>query len=63
MIRIKPHHFVDIITSFSDANLTFEPSPYGHDVHTVSKLVLQDRDVLLEMELDGSSVVFPVAGM
>ena len=59
MIRIKPHHFVDIITSFSDANLTFEPSPYGHDVHTVSKLVLQDRDVLLEMELGADDICAP----
>lgn len=59
MIRIKPHHFVDIITSFSAEDLTFKPSPYGHAVHTVSEQVLQDRDILLEMELEADDICAP----
>jgi hypothetical protein len=59
LIRIKPHHFVDIITSFSTDDLTFTPSPYGHAVHTVSERVLENRDVLLEMELGADDICAP----
>ena len=60
MIRIKPHHFVDIITSFSAEKLEFKPSPaYGHAVHTVSKHILDNPDVLLEMELGADDICEP----
>ncbi len=59
MIRIKPHHFVDIITSFSDKDITFEPHPYGHAVHTISERILRDRDVLLEIELGADDICAP----
>ena len=59
LIRIKPHHFVDIITSFSADDLTFEPSPYGHAVHTVSERILKNRDILLEMELGADDICAP----
>jgi hypothetical protein len=59
VVRIKPHHFVDIITSFSAEDLTFKPSPYGHAVHTVSERILRDRDILLEMELGADDICAP----
>lgn len=59
MIRIKPHHFVDIITSFSAEDLVFEPSPYGHAVHTISERILQNRNVPLEMELGADDICAP----
>jgi len=59
VICIKPHHFVDIITSFSAENITFEPSPYGHAVHTVSERIWQNRDALLEMELGADDICEP----
>lgn len=59
MIRIKPHHFVDVITSFSAEDLTFRPSPYGHAVHTVSEQILRNPDVLLEMELGADDICAP----
>lgn len=59
VIRIKPHHFVDIITSFSDEELVFNPSPYGHAVHTVSEKIWQNRDILLEMELGADDICAP----
>ena len=59
VIRIKPHHFVDIVTSFSAENITFEPSAYGHAVHTVSERIWQNRDVLLEMELGADDICEP----
>jgi len=59
LIRIKPHHFVDIITSFNAEDLTFKPSPYGHAVHTVSERILQEPDILLEMELGADDICVP----
>jgi len=59
VIRIKPHHFVDIITSFSAVDLTFKSSPYGHAVHIVSERVLQARDIVLEMELGADDICAP----
>ena len=59
LIRIKPHHFVDIITSFSAETLPFQPHPYGHAVHTVSERVLRDRDILLEMALGADDICAP----
>ncbi len=58
VIRIKPHHFVDIITGFG-AGTRFEPHPYGHAVHTVARHILENRDVLLEMELGADDICKP----
>ena len=59
MIAVKPHHFVDIITSFGSGRRTFEPHAYGHAVHTVSEAVLQDRDAELQMELGADDICRP----
>ena len=58
-IRIKPHHFVDVVTSFGAGQVTFEPHPYGHAVHTVSERILKERDLLLEMELGADDICVP----
>ena len=58
IIRIKPHHFVDIITSFGAGN-RLVPHPYGHAVHIVAAKVLQDRDIFLEMELGADDICVP----
>ena len=58
-IAIKPHHFIDIITSFDAGQTVFEPHPYGHAVHTVTKQVLEDRDALLKMELGADDICTP----
>jgi len=59
VILIKPHHFIDIITSFGAGKITFEPHPYGHAVHIVAERVLRDRDILLEMELGADDICKP----
>ena len=56
LIRIKPHHFLDIITSFSGGQRTFEPSPYGH---AVSERILSDRTVPLELALGMDDICAP----
>lgn len=58
-IRIKPHHFVDVVTSFGKGQRTFEPCSYGHAVHTVSEKILADPDVLLEMDLGADDICRP----
>lgn len=58
-IRIKPHHFIDIVTSFGAGQVTFRPHPYGHAVHSVSERVLADRDAVLEMDLGADDICKP----
>jgi hypothetical protein len=58
VIRIKPHHFVDIVTSFG-AGKIFEPHPYGHAVHTVAERILANRDIPLEIELGADDICAP----
>ena len=60
IIRIKPHHFVDIITALGVGEVSFDPHPYGHAVHIVSERVLRDHDTLLEIiELGADDICQP----
>ena len=58
-IRIKPHHFIDIVTSIGAGQTVFEPHPYGHAVHSVSDRVWSDRQTMLEMELGADDICAP----
>ena len=59
MITIKPHHFVDIITSFGAGQRKFKAHPYGHAVHAVSEQILKDREIDLKMELGIDDICKP----
>ena len=59
VIRIKPHHLVDVITSIGAGARTFRPHAYGHAVHTVSKKVLSEPDVQAVMELGADDICQP----
>jgi hypothetical protein len=59
IVRIKPHHFVDIITALGAGKASYEPHPYGHALHTVAAAILADRGVLLEMELGADDICRP----
>ena len=59
MIRIKPHHFIDIITSLGTGQRRFEPHPYGHAVHTVAAAIIENPDVMLEMEFGADDICAP----
>ena len=59
MITIKPHHFVDIITSFGDGLTVPAPHPYGHAVHSVTEEILANRDVELRMEFGADDICLP----
>ncbi len=58
-IRIKPHHLVDILTSFGEGQRQFTPHPYGHALHTISRRILDDPGVLVEMELGADDICAP----
>jgi hypothetical protein len=59
IIRIKPHHFIDILTYYGAGTTSFDPHPYGHAQHTVATRILGDPDVLLEMELGADDICTP----
>ena len=59
MIKIKPHHFVDIITSFSADRVILKPHHYNHSVHSISKKILENRSSILEIELDADDICQP----
>ena len=56
--RLKPHHFVDIITSFG-RGVPFTPHPYGHALHSVAERIVADRDALIEVELGADDICGP----
>ncbi len=58
-IRIKPHHFVDVVAALGRGETTFEPHPYGHDVHGVAARLLDNRDAILQIELGADDVCRP----
>jgi len=58
-IKIKPHHFIDIITSFSADKVILEPHHYSHNVHSISKAILENRNTLLEIDLGADDICKP----
>ena len=57
-MRARPHHLIDIITQHG-AGQPFEPSAYGHAVHTVAAEVLADPDVLVEFGTGADDICRP----
>ena len=50
IIRIKSHHFIDILTAYGAGRRTWQPMPeYGHAQHIVAARLMQDRNGTLEM--------------
>ena len=58
-MNIKPHHFIDIITSFSAERVILEPHVYHHNVHSISKTILENRNTLLEIDLSADDICKP----
>jgi len=58
-IRIKPHHFIDIITSFSKDKLLLKSHEYRHHVHSITKEVIENRDLILKIELNADDICEP----
>ncbi len=58
VIRIKPHHFLDIITRLG-AGQIFAPHPYGHALHLVADRILHDPQITLELVLGCDDICAP----
>jgi hypothetical protein len=43
-MRLRPHHLLDIIAQYG-TGVPFQPSDYGHAVHTAAKAVITDPEV------------------
>lgn len=59
IVRIKPHHFVDILTYYGAGTTSFDPHPFGHAQHTVAAQILCHPGILLEMELGADDICAP----
>jgi len=58
-LRIKPHHLVDIISSFARKDIEFKPHPFGHAVHVVAETVFNNPDVEFNIELGADTICYP----
>ena len=58
-IRIKPHHFIDILRDVGAGRTDYQPHSYGHAVHSVAERLLRERDVMLEMDLGADDICEP----
>jgi hypothetical protein len=58
MLRIKPHHFLDILRDYG-AGRVWEPHPYGHALHTVARSLLDNRGQPLTLVLDADDICHP----
>jgi hypothetical protein len=57
-MRARPHHLIDIITQYG-AGQPFEPSAYGHAVHTVAARVIADPTVRIEFGVGADDICAP----
>lgn len=57
-MRARPHHLIDIITQHG-AGRPFEPSEYGHAVHTVAAEVIGNLDLRIEFGIGADDICAP----
>lgn len=57
-MRARPHHLIDIITQYG-AGQPFQPSAYGHAVHTVAAEVIANPDVEIEFGIGADDICAP----
>ncbi|MFB3893443.1 MAG: DUF1284 domain-containing protein [Phycisphaerae bacterium] len=58
MMRLRPHHLIDIVTSFGQGR-QFSPHPYGHALHTVAREVLANPDIEVEFIIGADDICQP----
>ena len=59
MIRIKPHHFIDIIVDLGAGKTQYQPASCGHALHEVAPRLLESKDVELEIEQGIDDICLP----
>ena len=58
-LRIKPHHFVDIVARIGAGERTFSPHRYGHLFHLAARRILDDPETFIELELGSDDICDP----
>ena len=58
-IRIKPHHFVDIVSDYGFGRDVLTPHPYGHALHLVTQQVIEHPEARLVIELGADDICRP----
>jgi len=58
-LRIKPHHFVDIVADYGAGEVATEPHEYGHGVHLATARILGEQDLRLRVELGADDICRP----
>jgi len=60
-IRIKPHHFVDILTALGRGKTKYSPHPYGHALDRIAGRILSAPQTELLIELGADDICAPCA--
>ncbi|OGF98293.1 MAG: hypothetical protein A3F83_03195 [Candidatus Glassbacteria bacterium RIFCSPLOWO2_12_FULL_58_11] len=58
LLRIKPHHLLDIIRDFG-AGVVHQPHPYGHAVHRIARIVKEHPETVFELTAGADSICAP----
>ncbi len=59
-IPIKPHHFLDIIKLYGRGLEKFVPDKkYGHDFYRIGNIILNNKETLLLLTLNGDDICKP----
>lgn len=58
MLKLRPHHLLDIITDFGNER-TFGPHPYGHNYHKVATEILAKPEQVIQLVLTADAVCDP----
>ena len=58
VMRLRPHHLIDIITDYGHGR-RFAPHPYGHAVHSVAQRIVDDPDIEIEFVLRADDICSP----
>ncbi len=59
LIRIKPHHLIDILRAVGQGQTAFHAHSYGHALPFVAERVLGDSDATLVVELGADDICEP----
>jgi hypothetical protein len=58
MLTLRPHHLIDIVASIGNGDKV-QPHPYGHAVHTVTRLVPDCLDAEVRFVIGADDICAP----
>jgi len=58
MLKLRPHHILDIVRNIGH-DRKIEPHPFGHDLHVVTRKIIEDIDQPLLLVVGADSICFP----